>query len=172
MPRFTIRSTAELIVLAVVFGALGAGLIWIGMEERIEAVASIGMTFAGTALAMAIFAIARLLRALFRRSRDVAAREYGEYRRVLRPALLVTTVLLSFLAILVTHNYIAWSRIERDCELALEAEDLAEAELAFRRGTAAMESPLLVIPSDLLDLWGPNRCRSAAGRFDPVPSPR
>jgi hypothetical protein len=161
-----------MLLMGVVFGAVGAGLIWIGIDERVGLLVSLGAGFAGTGLAAALLGLGRALWKLARRSREIGLHEYRKNRELLRPVLLGGTLAFAMLAIVAGHNYATWYEIERDCKLALNTDDRIEALVAWQRGTRAMESPLLLIPSDLFDLWGPNRCRSAAERHDfPPPTP-
>ena len=172
MPRLPRVSVLGLFLIAVVFGPVGIGLIRLGIEERVDLLVEMGAGFTGAGLAAALLGIALALSSAVRRIREVGRRQYREHRRVLRPLLLGAVVVLGLAAIVVTHNYIVWSRVERDCELALRTEDAAEAARALNDGLTAMQNPLLVIPSDLLDLWGPNRCRSAAeGHHLPLADP-
>ena len=168
MPSVTSTRVAVLLPAGVLLGAAGGGLAWLGVEEQVPMVLEIGLGLAGGGLACLVLGLARGLWALLGKSRDLGLREYRRHRRVLRPALVATVLAGALLGGLVGHNYVVWAAIERDCELALSTDDRVEAQWALNRGLATMDDPLLVIPSDLLDLWGPNRCRSAIERHDLV----
>ncbi len=164
MLRVTSTSAVILLAFGVLLGAAGAGLAWLGIEERLGFLVDVGLGFAGGGVACVLIGGTRALWALFKRSRDLGVREYRKHRGFLQPVLVATSLVFVLLAGLVGHNYVAWSAIERDCELALNTDDRVEAQWALTRSLEAMKNPLLLIPSDLLDLWGPNRCRAAVER--------
>lgn len=168
MPRLTTTRPAVLLPAGLLLGAAGAGLAWLGYEERVGFLMDVGLGLAGGGLACLIIGTARGLWLLFTRSRDLGLRAYRRHREILQPVLVALAIVFVFLAAVTGHNYLAWSAIERDCELALETDDRVEAQWALNQGLAAMDDPLLLIPSDLLDLWGPNRCRSAVERHQLV----
>jgi hypothetical protein len=153
-----------MILIGLVMGAAGAGLIRLGVDERMGVVVSVGAGFAGSGLASVLIGLAKALQTLWRRSRQITVREYRRHREQLLPALVGCALAFFLVATVAGHNWIAWYEIERDCQLALDTDDPVEALVAWWRATEAMESSLLLIPSDLFDLWGPNRCRSAADK--------
>lgn len=157
-----------MLAIGVLFGAIGGGLIWLGVEERLGFLVDVGVGFAGGAVACVLIGGTRALWAIFKRSRDLSVRQYRRHRGFLQPVLVATALVFVLLAGLAGHNYVSWAAIERDCELALNTDDRVEAQWALTRARAAMEDPLLLIPSELFDLWGPNRCRSAVERHQLV----
>ena len=155
-----------MILFGLVMGAAGAGLIWLGVDERMGVVVSVGAGLTGSGLASVLIGLAKALRALWRRSREITVREYRRHRELLLPALVGCALAFLFVATVAGHNWATWYEIERDCQFALDTDDRVEALVAWWRATEAMESSLLLVPSDLFDLWGPNRCRSAADKHD------
>jgi hypothetical protein len=162
---FTQAPLLLLIMGVVVFSGLGALVIWIGIESDQSAVLRGGAAFAGLALFYVLVLLLRALLSLAKKSRQLGE-VYSRNRRQLRPYLIGGGAVLSFLVVLVSHNYLVWRGVERDCELALKVGGTDEGRAAYARGKATMKSPLLLIPSGLLDLWGPNRCRSAERKWD------
>jgi hypothetical protein len=169
MPRLASSRVSVLLLLGALLGAAGAGLIRLGIEERVGVLLDLGVGLAGGGVACLVIGIARGLWGLFVRARDLGVREYREHRGFLQPLLVATALVVALLAALLGHNYVVWAAIERDCEQALNTDDRVEAQWALTRGLTAMRNPLLLIPSDLLDLWGPNRCRAAIERHQLVP---
>jgi len=166
MPRFERGLPSIVLILSVVvFGAISALVIWLGIDSGEDIVVRIGAAFAASALLSLLFLMFRGLVAAYRGTRQLGT-FYQRNRSFLRPLLLVAAAILAPLSLLAAHNYVVWNGIERICVLALEAEDRSESERALQRGRAAMKNPLLLIPSDLFDLWGRNRCNSAERRWE------
>lgn len=157
-------STRVLMVTAGFWSAAGVGLIALGAEENSGLVLRVGAGCLGLGVVNLFLLLLRSMGWLRERSRGLGA-HLANHRLALGILLVGGGVMLAPPLILAGYNYIAWSAVERDCELALEAGDSAEGRQAYARGVAAMENPLLLIPSSLFDLWGPNRCRSAAERW-------
>jgi hypothetical protein len=153
-----------LLLYALGMGALGGLLLWFGVDEQVSVLASIGVALIGTGAVSLLMAGFRGLLAILRRFRSVDRRR----RRLPRRVLLGIAAALALPAALALHNYIVWRGIEKDCKTALRTRDLAEGLRAYRRGRQAMRQRLLIIPSSLFDLWGPNRCKSARARYPGV----
>ncbi len=158
------ESWLVLLLIAVVMAGLGALAIWLAIEEATPGLLRPGAVFLGVATAFAIWLAGRGLRALFRRSRRAASRAMPSpvRRRIVIGVAIALACLLAF----VLYNWACWYGIQRDCITARDEPDKALARRAFDRAGEAMQDPLLLLPSDLFDLWGPNRCNSARNRFE------
>jgi hypothetical protein len=165
MRMFTQTPLLFLVLGVVVFSGLAALVIWIGVESDQSVILRVGAGFAGLALLYVLILLLRALMSLAKKSRELGD-VYRRNRKQLRPYLIGGGAIFSFLLLLISHNYVVWHGVERDCALALESGDTAAGKEAYARGKATMKSPLLIMPSRLLDLWGPNRCRSAERRWE------
>jgi hypothetical protein len=164
MPRIAQGPPLFMILMGLVIGAGGIALIRLGVDERMSIVVGIGAGITGSGLASVLMGLTQGLRVLARKSKEITLREYRQRRELWRPVLLGAALTFALLFLVAGHNYAAWHEIERDCVFALETDNRIDALVAWQRATGAMKSRLLLIPSDLFDLWGANRCRSAAER--------
>lgn len=158
------ESWLVLLIIAAVMAGLGALAIWLAIDEATPGLLRPGAVFLGIATAFAIWLAGRGLRALFRRSRRAASRAMASPAR--RRIMIGVAIALACLLAFVLYNWACWYGIQRDCITARDEPDRALARRAFVRAGEAMQDPLLLLPSDLFDLWGPNRCDSARYRFE------
>jgi hypothetical protein len=148
-----------LVLMAIVFGAMGAGLLAIGLAEGISILAAPGAVFCGFAVACVLWIFGRGARLAALRSRNLAhdAVATPHRRRIAKRVGIAFGIFLVF----VFYNWICWYGIHQDCSRAGDTGDRAEALALIAEATDAMDNPLLIIPSDLFDLYGPTRCEYA-----------
>jgi hypothetical protein len=149
-----------LVLLAVVFGAIGAGFLAAGLAEGIPILTAPGIGFISFAVACVVWLFGRGARMAAHRSRELARDAVATPRR--RRIMIRVGIVFGVFVVFVIYNWIVWYGIHEECTIAWDAEDRSVAQEHILRAAEAADNPLLLLPSDLFDLHGPGRCRSAA----------
>jgi hypothetical protein len=154
--------------MAVLFGAIGAALLAVALDEGIRALVMAAVMFLGVSGALLVWLVGRVARAALGRSRELARDTVATPRR--RRIMIRVGIVFGIFLMFVIYNWIVWYGIHRECTLAWDAEDRNVAQEHILRAAEAADNPLLLLPSDLFDLHGPGRCRSAASEHG-IPRP-